>query len=114
MGEGGGGLAGVGGGIAGRAPRGAGSAGPRPAKPPGRSIASVLAQVYPHGSTDSLPYCTMGSGSLNAMAVFEAGYRDGLDEQEAIDLVARAIRCVPGEGVLGSMWGGFAGGLHRA
>lgn len=34
-----------------------------------------LFTVYPHGSTDSLPYCTMGSGSLNAMAVFEAGYR---------------------------------------
>ena len=32
-----------------------------------------LFTIYPHGSTDSLPYCTMGSGSLNAMAVFEVG-----------------------------------------
>lgn len=50
------------------------------------------AQIYPHGSTDSLPYCTMGSGSLNAMAVFEAGYRDDMSREEAVDLVTRAIR----------------------
>ncbi len=52
-----------------------------------------LFTVYPHGSTDSLPYCTMGSGSLNAMAVFESGYKDDLTREEAMDLVARAIRC---------------------
>lgn len=51
-----------------------------------------LFTVYPHGSTDALPYATMGSGSLNAMAVFESGYKDDLEEQEAIDLVVRAIR----------------------
>lgn len=34
-----------------------------------------LFTVYPHGSTDALPYATMGSGSLNAMAVFETGFR---------------------------------------
>ena len=49
-------------------------------------------QVYPHGSTDSLPYATMGSGSLNAMAVFEEGYKDGLERDEAVALVARAIK----------------------
>jgi hypothetical protein len=49
-------------------------------------------QVYPHGSTDSLPYCTMGSGSLNAMAVFEASYKEDMTQQEAEALVARAIR----------------------
>lgn len=27
--------------------------------------------IHPHGSTDSLPYATMGSGSLAAMSVFE-------------------------------------------
>lgn len=27
--------------------------------------------IHPHGSTDSLPYTTMGSGSLAAMSVFE-------------------------------------------
>ena len=51
-----------------------------------------LFTVYPHGSTDSLPYCTMGSGSLNAMAVFESGYKDDLTKEEAMALVARAIR----------------------
>ncbi len=34
-----------------------------------------LYSIYPHGSTDSLPYVTMGSGSLAAMAVFEDGYK---------------------------------------
>jgi 20S proteasome subunit beta 2 len=48
--------------------------------------------VYPHGSTDALPYATMGSGSLNAMSVFEAGYKDDMTKEEAIDLVTKAIR----------------------
>ena len=48
--------------------------------------------MYPHGSTDSLPYCTMGSGSLNAMAVFEASYKEDMTQEEAEALVARAIR----------------------
>ncbi|KAJ9508364.1 hypothetical protein QJQ45_011883 [Haematococcus lacustris] len=49
-------------------------------------------QIYPHGSTDSLPFATMGSGSLNAMAVFESGYKDNLSQEEAMALVAKAIR----------------------
>jgi 20S proteasome subunit beta 2 len=51
-----------------------------------------LITVYPHGSTDVLPYATMGSGSLNAMAVFEARYRDGMSRDECMSLVADAIR----------------------
>lgn len=51
-----------------------------------------LFTVYPHGSTDSLPFATMGSGSLNAMAVFEAGYKDDMTKEEAMALVAAAIR----------------------
>lgn len=51
-----------------------------------------LFTVYPHGSTDALPFATMGSGSLNAMAVFEAGYKDGMTRDEAVALVTRAIR----------------------
>ena len=51
-----------------------------------------LYTVYPHGSTDSLPFATMGSGSLNAMAVFEAKYRENLEEKEAIDLVNEAVQ----------------------
>lgn len=51
-----------------------------------------LYTVYAHGSTDKLPYVTMGSGSLNAMAVMETGYKDDMTEEEAIDLVARSVR----------------------
>lgn len=51
-----------------------------------------LYTIYPHGSTDKLPFVTMGSGSLAAMAVFEAGYRDDMDEEEAKELVKAAIR----------------------
>jgi len=51
-----------------------------------------LYTVYPHGSTDKLPYVSMGSGSLAAMAMLESGYKDDLSEAEAIALVASAIR----------------------
>lgn len=37
-----------------------------------------LFTVHAHGSTDKLPYVTMGSGSLNAMAVFEANYKENM------------------------------------
>eukprot|EP00475_Leptophrys_vorax_P009494 TRINITY_DN1629_c0_g1_i1.p1 TRINITY_DN1629_c0_g1~~TRINITY_DN1629_c0_g1_i1.p1 ORF type:complete len:309 (+),score=81.95 TRINITY_DN1629_c0_g1_i1:134-928(+) len=50
-----------------------------------------LHTVYPHGSTDTLPYVTMGSGSLAAMAIFEQKYREGMDEKEAMELVDQAI-----------------------
>jgi len=48
-------------------------------------------QIYPHGSTGKLPYTTMGSGSLAAMAVFESGWRGDMPEDAAIALVQRAI-----------------------
>ncbi|ORY32298.1 putative proteasome subunit, beta type, 7 [Naematelia encephala] len=51
-----------------------------------------LFTVHAHGSTDKLPYVTMGSGSLAAMAVFESSYKENLTRAEAIALVARAIR----------------------
>lgn len=51
-----------------------------------------LFSIYPHGSSDSLPYATMGSGSLAAMAVLESEYHEGLEEDAAKDLVSRAIR----------------------
>jgi hypothetical protein len=37
-----------------------------------------ISQVYPHGSTDTLPFATMGSGSLAAMSVFESRYKENL------------------------------------
>lgn len=50
-----------------------------------------LYSIYPHGSTDRLPYVTMGSGSLAAMAVFEDRYRPDMEEEEAKQLVRDAI-----------------------
>ena len=37
-----------------------------------------LYNIYPHGSSDNLPYCTMGSGSLGAMAVFESRWKPNM------------------------------------
>jgi len=51
-----------------------------------------LFTVFPHGSTDSLPFCTMGSGSLNAMAVYEQSYKEDMTKEEAMELTKRAIR----------------------
>ncbi|XAR64471.1 Proteasome endopeptidase complex [Bertholletia excelsa] len=50
-----------------------------------------LHTIYPHGSTDTLPFATMGSGSLAAMAVFESKYHEGLTRDEGINLVREAI-----------------------
>jgi 20S proteasome subunit beta 2 len=51
-----------------------------------------LYSIQPHGSTQRLPYTTMGSGSLAAMAVFETRYREDMDETAAIELVRDSIR----------------------
>ncbi|KAI9485345.1 MAG: proteasome subunit beta type-7 [Benjaminiella poitrasii] len=50
-----------------------------------------LYTVYPHGSTDKLPYVTMGSGSLAAMSVFESKWKPDMTREEAIDVVKTAI-----------------------
>ena len=51
-----------------------------------------LYSIHPHGSTQRLPYTTMGSGSLAAMAVFESKYEEDMEEAAAIALVKDAIR----------------------
>jgi len=50
-----------------------------------------LYTIAPHGSTDKLPYVTMGSGSLAAMAVFESKFRPNMELEEAKQLVRDAI-----------------------
>lgn len=50
-----------------------------------------LFTIYPHGSTDKLPFVTMGSGSLAAISVFEKNYRSDMNKQDAIQLVHDAI-----------------------
>jgi len=51
-----------------------------------------LFTVHAHGSTDKLPYVTMGSGSLAAMSVFETQWRPNLTEEDAVKLCADAIQ----------------------
>ncbi|TLS28578.1 hypothetical protein PpBr36_00264 [Pyricularia pennisetigena] len=51
-----------------------------------------LFTVHAHGSTDKLPYVTMGSGSLAAMSVFETQWQSKLDEAQAIKLCSDAIQ----------------------
>ncbi|KAH0288876.1 N-terminal nucleophile aminohydrolase [Aureobasidium namibiae CBS 147.97] len=53
---------------------------------------SHLFTVHAHGSTDKLPYVTMGSGSLAAMSVFETQWKSGLNKDDAIKLCADAIQ----------------------
>ncbi|ORX35933.1 putative proteasome subunit, beta type, 7 [Kockovaella imperatae] len=56
------------------------------------STGAHLFAVQAHGSTDKLPYMTLGSGSLAAMAMFESSFKQNMKREEAIALVARAIR----------------------
>ena len=48
-----------------------------------------LFTIHPHGSTDKLPYVTMGSGSLAAMAVFESGWRPNLEVIDANEHISK-------------------------
>ncbi|XP_072888126.1 proteasome subunit beta type-7-like [Hemitrygon akajei] len=50
-----------------------------------------LYAVYPHGSTDTLPFASMGSGSGAAMAILEDQYKPNMEEEEAKQLVREAI-----------------------
>jgi len=50
-----------------------------------------LFTVHSHGSTDKLPYVTMGSGSLAAMSVFESQWKQNLTQEEAEVLCSEAI-----------------------
>lgn len=47
--------------------------------------------IHPHGSTNRLPYTTMGSGSLAAISVFESRWRPDLSLEEGKKLVRDAI-----------------------
>ena len=40
---------------------------------------SHIYSIHPHGSTDRLPYTTMGSGSLAAMSVFESRWKPNME-----------------------------------
>jgi 20S proteasome subunit beta 2 len=51
-----------------------------------------LFTVHAHGSTDKLPYVTMGSGSLAAMSVFETQWKPKCSKDDAVKLCADAIQ----------------------
>ena len=51
-----------------------------------------LFTIHPHGSVDQLPYVTMGSGSLAAMAIYEAGFQDNMNQEDAVNLVRASIQ----------------------
>jgi 20S proteasome subunit beta 2 len=51
-----------------------------------------LFTVHAHGSTDKLPYVTMGSGSLAAMSVFETTWKPDLSKDDAVELCSQAIQ----------------------
>lgn len=50
-----------------------------------------LSSIDPRGSSTSVPYITMGSGSLAAMSVFESRFKPDMVEEEAKKLVRDAI-----------------------
>ncbi|KKA30806.1 hypothetical protein TD95_003666 [Thielaviopsis punctulata] len=50
-----------------------------------------LSTVHAHGSTDTLPYVAMGSGSLAAMAMLESDWKSSMTEEDAVNLCSKAI-----------------------
>ncbi|KAF2868882.1 nucleophile aminohydrolase [Massariosphaeria phaeospora] len=53
---------------------------------------SHLFTVHAHGSTDKLPYVTLGSGSLAAMSVFETQWKTKMSREDAMKLCSDAIQ----------------------
>lgn len=45
---------------------------------------SHIYTIHPHGSTDRLPYTTMGSGSLAAMTVFESRWKPNMKVRKLV------------------------------
>lgn len=54
-------------------------------------IGPQLYSIHPHGSTDSLPFISMGSGSLAAMSVLENSFNNSLDLNSALILSKESI-----------------------
>ncbi|XP_014290752.1 proteasome subunit beta type-7 [Halyomorpha halys] len=51
----------------------------------------LLYSIHPHGSSECLPFTTMGSGSLAAMTVLESSWKPDLNEEEGKVIVRNAI-----------------------
>lgn len=50
-----------------------------------------ICQISPEGTSSYLPFASMGSGSLAAIAILETKFRDNLTYEEARDLCVEAI-----------------------
>lgn len=50
-----------------------------------------LVTISPYGNSYRVPFTTMGSGCLNAMAILETRYKDGMTKEEAIEICKCAI-----------------------
>ncbi len=50
-----------------------------------------LFSIHPHGSTESLPFLAMGSGSLAAISILENSYNCALDLNSALILIKESI-----------------------
>lgn len=66
-----------------------------------------LYSIAPHGSSDKLPYVTMGSGSLAAVAVLESNWKPEMDLEAGKKLVRDAIAA----GIMNDMGSGSTCGL---
>lgn len=55
------------------------------------STGAHLYSIHPHGNTDRLPFITMGSGTLAAMAVLESNYTLNLGKEEAVRIATMAV-----------------------
>lgn len=55
------------------------------------STGPYITSIHAHGSTDTLPYTTMGSGSLAAMSVFENRWTPNMELADGMKLVRDAI-----------------------
>ena len=51
----------------------------------------ILTAIHPHGSIDVVPYTALGSGGLAAMGVLEDGFQTGMEVEEGVELVKRAV-----------------------
>ncbi|WUR02931.1 proteasome subunit PSB2 (PSB2) [Vairimorpha necatrix] len=60
-----------------------------------------LYDVYPHGSSNSVSYTALGSGSLAAISILEAGYKD-MNREEAMELACAAIEA----GIMNDLYSG--------
>ncbi|ABW98239.1 prsB7 (nucleomorph) [Hemiselmis andersenii] len=53
---------------------------------------SNLFCIHPHGSSEKIPYISMGSGSLAAMAVLDNNYKNNLSLKEAVLIIQESIK----------------------